>query len=104
MYGSILKENVFVRLCSRRIFLGSHRFTYRSLLLSTSVLNDICISYNTGKSALPDTLAETGSEVITFQINKYISFQNSLFMLDLCYNRILILTKVMISHPKTPSI
>ena len=31
-----------------------------------------------------------------------ISFENSLFVFDLCYYRILILTKVMISHPKTP--
>ena len=30
-----------------------------------------------------------------------ISFVNSLFVFNLCYNRILILTKVMISHPKT---
>ena len=31
-----------------------------------------------------------------------ISFEISLFVFDLCYNRTLILTKVMIPHPKTP--
>ena len=38
--GSILKENVVVRLLSRRIFLRKPYLSCRSLLLSTSVLND----------------------------------------------------------------
>ena len=51
------------------------------------------------------SLAQTDSEVIIFQINIFvlliISFENSLFVLDLCYNRILILTKVMILSKNT---
>ena len=44
LYGSIVKKNVVVRLFSRQIF-EEARFPYRSLLLSTSILNDSTI-YN----------------------------------------------------------
>ena len=45
----------------------------------------------------------TSSDSKLINVLLIISFENSLFVFDLCYNRILILTKVMISHAKTPS-
>ena len=48
-----------------------------------------------GTRDLPDIYSREVTNVLLI-----ISFENSLFVFDLCYNRILILTKVMISHPK----
>ena len=44
--------------------------------------------------------------MVSFPISSHIFvllIENSLFVFDLYYNKILILTKVMISHAKTPS-
>ena len=67
------------------------------MILSPLVLS-ITITAVTGS----DRLRSHYSKLIN--VLQIISFENSLFVFDLCYNRIRILTKVMISHAKTPSV